>query len=154
MEKIIPELLKLETIIPKLLKKLKDSYESKNSLSINQRRRLCNSIVDYFERKNIKFSSYTMAELAEQIVEHFPTEDKVFSKNNKILKAHTFFKDLFANSRRTPGAIVTVPKHAVAFLTVFATHVKEPPKKPTIHPLQKLPLTLTQVRMKMMKKNL
>ena len=69
----------MEKIIPKLLKKLKDNYESKGFLSINQRRLLCSSIVDYFESRKIKFSAYTMDDLAEQIVEHFPTEDKVFS---------------------------------------------------------------------------
>ena len=47
-----------------------------------------------------------MDDLAEQIVEHFPTEDKVFSKNIEILKTHTFFKDLFFNLRRLPGLIV------------------------------------------------
>ena len=76
----------METIIPELLKELKDSYKSKNSLSRNKRHSLCSSIVDYFESRKIRFSSYTMDDLAEQIVEHFPTEDKVFSKNNEILK--------------------------------------------------------------------
>ena len=114
----------METIIPELLKKLKDRYESKNSLSTNERRILCNSIVDYFESRKIKFSLDTMDELAEQIVEHFPTEDKVFSKNKEILKEHTFFKDLFFNLRRNPGAIVMVLKNAVAFCTVLVTHVK------------------------------
>ena len=70
---------------------MEDSYESKNTLSTIERRLLCSSIVDYFESRKIKFSSDTMHELAEQIVEHFPTEDKVFSKNNEILKGHTFF---------------------------------------------------------------
>ena len=50
-----------------------------------------------------------MDEFAEQIVEHFPTEDKVLSKNNKILKGYAFFKYLFANTRRNPGVIVMVP---------------------------------------------
>ena len=86
----------LETIIPELLKELKDSYESKNSLSTIERRLLCSSIVDYFESKNIKFSLDIMDDLAEQIVENFPTEDKVFSKNYEILKEGTFFKNLFA----------------------------------------------------------
>ena len=36
-----------------------------------------------------------MDELAEQIVEHFPTEDKVFTKNKEILKGGNFFKGLF-----------------------------------------------------------
>ena len=81
----------METIVPELLKELKDSYESKNLLSANERSFLCISIVDYFESRKIKFSSDTMAELAEQIVEHFPTEDKVFSKNNVILKGHNIF---------------------------------------------------------------
>ena len=49
-----------------------------------------------------------MAQLAEQIVEHFPTEDKVFSKNKEILTGHRFFKDLFSNSLRNPGVIVMV----------------------------------------------
>ena len=75
----------LETIVPKLLKYFKDSYESKNSLSINERRLLCRSVVDYFESRKIKFSSYRMNDLAGQIVEHFPTEDKVFSNKNLIL---------------------------------------------------------------------
>ena len=96
----------METIIPELLNELKDSYESKKSLSTNERRFLCSSIVDYFVSKQIKFSSYTMAQLAEQIVEHFPTEDKVFSKNKEILTGH--FKDLFSNSLRNPGVIVMV----------------------------------------------
>ena len=76
----------METIVPELLKELKDSYESKNLLSTNERRLLCSSIVDYFESKKIKFSSDTMDDLADQIVEHFPTEDKVFSKNNEFPK--------------------------------------------------------------------
>ena len=65
-----------------------------------------------------------MDELAEQIVEHFPTEDKVFSNNNEILKRHTFFKDLFSNSRRNLGVIVMVPERVVAFISVFTTHVE------------------------------
>ena len=73
-------------IIPKLLQKLKESYESKNSLSTNERRLLCSSIVDYFESRKMKFSSNTMEALAEQVVQHFPKEDKVFSKNKEILK--------------------------------------------------------------------
>ena len=70
---------------------LKGSYESKNFLSSTQRRLLCSSIVDYFESKNIKFISDIMNELAEQIVKHFPTEDKVLSKHNVILKGCKFF---------------------------------------------------------------
>ena len=70
--------------MPELLKALKDSYESNHSLSTNECRLLCSSIVDYFESGKIKFSSDTMEELAEQIVKHFPTEDKVFSKNNEF----------------------------------------------------------------------
>ena len=80
----------MEKIIPELLKELKDSYESKNSLSTNERRFLCSAIVDYFLSRKIKFNSDTMVVLAEQIVEHFPTEDKVLSKNNVIRKGHTF----------------------------------------------------------------
>ena len=67
----------METIIPELLKDLKDSYESED-LSEAQCRLMCGSIVDYFENRKIKFCSDTMDNLAEQIVEHFPTEDKVF----------------------------------------------------------------------------
>ena len=88
-----------------------------------------------------------MDNLAEQIVEHFPTEDKVFFKNNEILKAHTFFKDLFANSCRNPGIIVMVPTHAVAFFAVLVTPVEKWANKPTTHTLQKMSL-------KMMKRNL
>ena len=73
----------MEKIVPELLKELKDSYESKNSLSTNERRFLCSAIVDYFESRHIKFRLDTMDDLAEQIVEHFPTEDKVFSKNDE-----------------------------------------------------------------------
>ena len=80
----------MEKIVPELLHELKDNYESKNSLSTNERRLLCSAIVDYFESRKINFSSDTMDDLAEQIVEHFPTEDKVFSKNNEIRKEHTF----------------------------------------------------------------
>ena len=111
----------METIIPELLKYFKECYESKNSLSPNERSFLCNSIVDYFVNRKIKFCSDTMDDLAEQIVGHFPTEDKVFSKNNEILKTHTFFKDLFSNSRRNLGVIVMVPVHAVAFVHVCIT---------------------------------
>ena len=95
-----------------------------------------------------------MDDLAEQIVEHFPTEDKVFSKNNAILKEHTFFKDLFSNSRRNLGLITTVPTYAVAFLSVVHTHALKYPYKPETHSFQKMLLTLPQVRMKMMKRNL
>ena len=72
----------METIIPELLKNLKDSYETEEFLSEAQCRLMCGSIVDYFESRKIKFCSDTMDNLAEQIVEHFPTEDKVFSKSN------------------------------------------------------------------------
>ena len=139
----------MANIIPELLKELKDSYESKNFLSGTQRRLLCNSIVDYFESRKLKFSLDTMDRLAEQIVEHFPTEDKVFSKNKEILKGHSFFKALFSNSRRNPGVIVMVPKHAVAFIAVLVT-------QPTTYPLQNLLQHLPQVRMMMimMKSNL
>ena len=82
----------MEIIVPELLKELKHSYESKNSLSTNESRLLCSSIVDYFESRKIKFNLDTMDDLAEQIVEHFPKEDKVFSKNNKILKDIHFLK--------------------------------------------------------------
>ena len=142
----------MEKIIPELLKNLKDSYKSKNSLSTIERSFLCNVIVDYFVRRKIKISSDTMDDLAEQIVEHFPTEDKVFSKNIEILKEHTFLKDL--NSRRNPGVIMMVPEHAVAFVPVFITRVETWPIKQTTHPLQKLSQTPPQVRMNMMKSNL
>ena len=89
-----------------------------------------------------------MDDLAEQIVEHFPTEDKVFSKNNKILKEHTFFKDLFFNSRRNHGLIVMVRTHEVGFITVLDTYATQWPKKPKTHPLQNLLQALRQVRMK------
>ena len=102
--------------------KLKDSYESKEFLSTIERRLLCSSIVDYFENRKIKFSSYIMDDLAEQIVQHFPTEDKVFSKNNEVFKEHTFVKDLFSNTHRNPGVIVMVPRHAVALFSVVVTH--------------------------------
>ena len=114
----------METIIPELLKDLKDSYASNHFLSEAQCRRMCGSIVDYFVRSKIKFISDIMDDLAEQIVEHFPTEDKVFSKNNEILKEHKFFKELFSNSRRNLGVIVMVAEHAVAFISVFITHVE------------------------------
>ena len=140
----------METIIPEFLKELKDSYESINSLSSKERRLLCNSIVDYFVSREIKFSLDTMDELAEQIVEHFPTEDKVFSKNKEILKGYAFFKYLFSNSLRNPGAIV-VAEHTVGFFFVFITHVETWPNKPSTHPLQLI--HLTSVRMKMMKKS-
>ena len=95
-----------------------------------------------------------MDSLTEQIVEQFPKEDKVFSKTNKILKGYTFPKDLFSNSRRNRGIIVMVPSHAVDFISICVTHVKKLPNNPTTHPLQKLSLTLYQVGMKMMKRNL
>ena len=135
-------------MIPKLLKKLKDSYESKNSLSITDRRLLCNSILDYFENRNIKFILDAMDDLAEQIVEHFPTEDKVFFKNNKIHKGGKFFKDLFSNSCRNPGIIVKVAPHAVVLFIVFIAYVEIWPNKPTTHQLQRT--HLTQIRMMMM----
>ena len=87
-----------------------------------------------------------MDDLAEQIVEHFPTEDKVLSKNTEILKGDKFFKVLFSNSRRNPGIIMMVPTHAVAFFSVVVTHVET--SKPTTHPPQNLSLTLPQARMK------
>ena len=65
-----------------------------------------------------------MDALAKQIAEHFPTEDKVFFINNKILKGHTFLKDLFSNSRRNLGVIGMVPEYAVAFISVFTTLVE------------------------------
>ena len=89
-----------------------------------------------------------MDDLAEQIVEHFPTEDKVLSKNNEILKGGKFFTDLFSNSHRNHGIIVMVAKHAVAFLSVVKIHVEKWPSKSTTHPLQHI--QLTQVRMMMM----
>ena len=95
-----------------------------------------------------------MDELAEQIVEHFPTENKVFSKTKVILKGHTFFKDLFSNTRRNPGVIVMVPTHAVDFIFVLEPHVESWPRKPTTHPLQNLLQALLQVRMMTMKSNL
>ena len=131
-------------IIPKLLQKLKESYESKNSLSTNERRLLCSSIVDYFESRKMKFSSNTMEELAEQVVQHFPKEDKVFSKTKEILRVYTFFKVLFSNSLRNPGVIVMVTVQAVALFTVFATLVETRASKPTTLPLQKLSLILPQ----------
>ena len=144
----------MENIIPELLKELKCNYESKNFLSANERGFLCNSIVDYFVSRKIKFSLDTMDELAEQIVEHFPKEDKVFPKNNEILERHTFLKDLFSNSRRNPGIIVMVLTDAVAFFPVLVPYAEKWPKKPTTHPLQKLSLTLPQVRMMIMQSNL
>ena len=114
----------METIIPELLNELKDSYESKKSLSTNERRFLCSAIVYYFVSRKIKFNSDAMDDLAEQIVEHFPTEDKVFTNNNEILKTYTFFSDLFSNSCRHPGVIVMVTQQAVALFSVFVTHVK------------------------------
>ena len=89
-----------------------------------------------------------MHDLAGQIVEHFPTEDKVFSKNNEVLKEHIFFKDLFSNSRRNLGIIVMVPSHTVDYISVLETHVERWRNKPTTHPLQKLALALRQVKMK------
>ena len=83
-----------------------------------------------------------MDDLAEQIVEQFPTEDKVFSNNIEILKTHTFFKELFSNSRRNLGVIVMVPEQPVAFISVFVTYATKWPKKPITHPLQKLSLAL------------
>ena len=95
-----------------------------------------------------------MDDLAEQIVEHFPTEDKVFSKNKEILKGQTFFKDLFSNIHRNPGVIVMVSSHTVDFIFVLRTHVETYSSKSTTHPPQKLSLTLPQVRMNMMESNL
>ena len=74
-----------------------------------------------------------MDDLAEQIVEHFPKEDKVFSKHNEVLKEHTFVKDLFSILHRNLGVIVMVPEHAVAFVPVFITHVKNCASKPRTH---------------------
>ena len=92
-----------------------------------------------------------MDDLAEQIVEHFPTEDKVFIM--KLLK-DIVFKDLFSNSRRNPGIIVMVPLIAAAFFAALVTPVTKWANKPTIHALQKMSLTLSQVRMMTMKRNL
>ena len=94
--------------------------------------------MDYFESRKIKFTLETMDDLGGQIVEHFPTEHKVFSKNNEILKEHTFFKGLFSNSLRNLGLIVMVQKHAGTFISVFIIHVKKWASKPTAHPLQNL----------------
>ena len=95
-----------------------------------------------------------MDELAEQIVEHFPTEDKVFTKNKEILKGGNFFLKVYFKTRRNPGVIVMVATHAVALFTVFIIYGETWPNKPTTYPLQKLPLSLRSVRMKMMKRNL
>ena len=85
----------MEKIAPELLKELKESYESKDFLSANERNFLCSAIVDYFVSRKIKFRFDTMEELAQQIVEQFPKEDKVFSKNKEILKQHTFLNVFF-----------------------------------------------------------
>ena len=95
-----------------------------------------------------------MDDLAGQIVEHFPKEDKVFSKNKEILIGHTFFKHLFSNSCRNRGIIVMVPAHVVDFTFICDTHLKKWPNKPTKHRPQKLSITLLQVRMNTMKSNL
>ena len=113
----------MEKIVPELLHELKANYESKNSLSTNERRFLCSAIVDYFLSRNIQFRYETMDDLAQQIVQHFPTEDKVFSKNKEILKEHTFFKDLFLNSHRNPGIIAKLSSHTVDFISVLETYV-------------------------------
>ena len=79
-----------------------------------------------------------MDELAEQIVQHFPKEDKVFSKDKTILKRQNFFKDLISNSFRNPGLMVMGASHAVNFFTVFVTscqHVIKWSEKPTTHPI-------------------
>ena len=89
-----------------------------------------------------------MDDLAEQIVEHFPKEDKVFSKNNEILKGHKFFKDLLSNPHRNPGVVVMVPKYAVAFISVLVTHVEKWASKPTADPPQNLSQALPQVNLK------
>ena len=96
-----------------------------------------------------------MEDLAEQIVEHFPTEDKVFSKNKEIFKRRTFLKDLFSNSRRNLGIFVMVAIHAVVFIFVFTTHVETWVRKATARlQLQKLSLTLLQAKMNMRKRYL
>ena len=92
-----------------------------------------------------------MDDLAEQIVQHFPTEDKVLTNNNEIHKGGKFFKDLFSNLCRNPGIIVMVAAHAVALFMVFIAYVEKWPNKPTTHLLQHI--QLTQMRM-MMKNNL
>ena len=66
-----------------------------------------------------------MAELAEQIVKHFPTEDKVFCENNEILKGRKLFKNLFSNLHRNLGVILMVPEYAVVFVPVFVAYVKK-----------------------------
>ena len=82
----------MEKIIPELLKKLQDSYKTKDFLSAKECRLLCNSIVDYFESRQINFSLDTMDQLAEQIAEHFPKENKVCAKNKEIFKIHMVLK--------------------------------------------------------------
>ncbi|TMW41050.1 hypothetical protein DOY81_013870, partial [Sarcophaga bullata] len=68
--------LTLENIIPEVFNKCKEIYKKNKILSAKDRRLLTNSIVYYFESRNWKFTMNTMDSLAEQIVEHFPTEDK------------------------------------------------------------------------------
>ena len=83
-----------------------------------------------------------MDDLAGQIVEHFPTEDKVFSKSNEILKGRKFFKAFFYNLHRKLGVIATVPEHAVAFWSVLTTYVETQTIKPAIQSRKHRSLTL------------
>ena len=73
----------METIIPEILKKIKEIYKRNKILSARDRRLLTNSIVDYFESRKLKFTIDAMDSLAKQIVEHFPTEHKVLFQKSK-----------------------------------------------------------------------
>uniref|UniRef100_A0A1A9WJW6 Uncharacterized protein n=1 Tax=Glossina brevipalpis TaxID=37001 RepID=A0A1A9WJW6_9MUSC len=66
----------LTTIIPTVLRRCEENYKNQKLLTEQDRRVIARSIIDFFGSRGIRLRPQIMNNLAEQIIQHFPTESK------------------------------------------------------------------------------
>ncbi|KAI9576638.1 uncharacterized protein LOC119642194 isoform X1 [Glossina fuscipes] len=74
--KVDVESFPLTTIIPTVLRCCEKNYKNAKLLTEEDRRLMARSIIDYFDSRNIRLQPQIMNNLAEQITQYFPTENK------------------------------------------------------------------------------
>uniref|UniRef100_A0A1A9ZAT4 Uncharacterized protein n=1 Tax=Glossina pallidipes TaxID=7398 RepID=A0A1A9ZAT4_GLOPL len=108
--KVDVESFPLTTIIPAVLRYCQKNYKNEKLLTEKDRRLMARSIVDYFDSRNIRLQPQIMDNLAEQIIQYFPTENKKawYDRHRGRLQARRYTAERRAGSYRKKRKITAI----------------------------------------------